>query len=389
MPYHSCVADKRDYYEVLGVSRSASESEVKAAYRRLALKNHPDKNPGDRDAEARFKEAAEAYEVLGDSDKRQQYDQYGHAGLNGQVGFSDMGDIFSAFSDVFSSFFGGGRGGPGTARGASLRMEVGVTFEEMAEGVEREVRLKRRVACDACDGAGSADGGAPVRCRTCAGHGVVMSRQGFFSMQTTCPSCHGAGTSIQNPCRRCEGEGLVPGSRTLTLRVPSGVQDGMTLVMRGEGEPAPRGRGQPGDLRVRVRVEPHPLFERVMEDPADLLMDVPVPVSVALLGGKVQIPTLDGTLDLDLDAGTEPGQLVRVRNAGLPRLDRGRRGNLYARIVYDVPARPSRKLKKALENLRETEAQEPGPARRKFTDRIKAHRKALERRKKRADGSSQ
>ncbi len=369
---------KRDYYDVLGVSRDASDQDVKKAYRRLALKYHPDKNPGDDEAAARFKEAAEAYDVLSDSEKRARYDQYGHAGVDGQVGFSDASDIFGAFSEIFGDFFGGGRRSR-VARGASLRVEVVVPFEEMAEGITKTLSLKRRVRCDTCEGAGSEDGRPPVSCPTCGGGGYVATNQGFFSMRRTCPRCHGGGGVIERPCKRCSGEGLVAGKREIELQIPEGIHDGVVLRMTGEGEPAPRG-GHPGDLNVIVRVRDHDLFVRSPEDPADLLMAVPVPVTTAILGGHVEIPSLLGTVTLDVPSGTKPGALLRVRGAGLPRFQRSGRGHLYARITYDVPSRPSRKMKKALEALRELEQHESGPARRAFADDVRRYEQQRERR---------
>ena len=370
---------KRDYYEVLGVARTASASDIKKAYRKLALKNHPDKNPGDSEAENRFKEAAEAYEVLSNEETRARYDRYGHEGV-GNVGFSSTQDIFGAFSDIFDVFFGGGRRGATARRGADLRVDVKLPFDEVVTGAEKTITVKRPVLCDDCRGSGSADGKPPVTCGVCGGHGAVVRGSGFFSVRSVCPSCQGEGATIQSPCRGCRGQGLVRGQREVKVRVPSGVFDGVTLSLRGEGEPVPRG-GMAGDLLVRLRMEPHDLFQRIGEDPADLVVDVPVPISTALLGGEVEVPTVDGSHPVDIDAGTRPDTLVRVRGGGLPRFQSGGRGDVYARVVYDVPRRPGRKLKRALEELRTAESTETGPARRKFSDLLKAHHKATERRR--------
>ncbi len=371
---------KRDYYEVLGVGRDADDGELKSAYRRLALKFHPDKNPGDDTAEERFKEAAEAYEVLSNADKRGRYDRFGHEGMGDQVGFSDVSDIFGAFSDFFGQIFGG-QGGGGVRRGASLRAEILVPFDEMAEGASKTLSLRRRVACDDCDSTGSADRKPPLSCSACGGQGFIVSSEGFFAMRRACPRCRGEGTTIENPCRGCRGEGLVMGRREIDLKIPAGVYDGITLRVPGEGEPAPNG-GAPGDLNVRVRVQEHDVFIRSPEDPADLFLQVPVPMATAVLGGEVEIPSLEGSLTLDVEAGTAPGDTIRVRGGGLQRFQRSGRGHLYVRVLYDVPKRPTRKLKRAYEALRDVEHGEPGPSRRSFEDGLKAHMRHIEKRKK-------
>ncbi|MDJ0521524.1 MAG: molecular chaperone DnaJ [Planctomycetota bacterium] len=372
---------KRDYYEVLGVARDADDKQLKTAYRRLALKYHPDKNEGDEKAEELFKEASEAYEVLSNPDKRARYDRFGHEGLGEQVGFSDVSDIFGAFSDLFGAFFGGAQHQRGMRRGASLRAEIVVPFEEMAEGAHKTLSLRRRVSCEDCKGYGSSDGKPPVSCGACGGQGYIISSEGFFSMRRACPRCRGEGEVIQNACRGCGGEGLVMGRRDIELSIPAGVHDGIVLRAPGEGEPAPRG-GVPGDLNVRVRVEDHDVFLRSPEDPADLFLQVPVPIATALLGGEVEIPSLEGSITLDVAAGTSPGDTLRVRGGGLPRFQGHGRGHLYVRILYDVPKKPSRKLKRVLEDLRSTEDGEPGPARRRFRDTLKDHLRSIEKRKK-------
>jgi len=372
---------KRDYYEVLGVARDVSAGDLKRSYRRLALKYHPDKNPGDESAEEAFKEASEAYEVLSDDDKRARYDRYGHEGLRGQVGFTDVSDIFGAFSDFFGQMFGGQAQGRGVRGGASLRAQVVVPFDEMAAGAKKVLSLRRRVACESCSSTGSADGKPPVACESCGGQGFVVSSEGFFAMHRACPRCGGAGEVIRNPCRGCRGEGLVMGRREIELTIPAGVYDGITLRIPGEGEPAPHG-GVPGDLNVRVRVEEHPVFLRSPDDPSDLFLQVPIPISTAVLGGEVEIPSLDGSTTLEVEAGTAPGDTIRVRGGGLPRFQRSGRGHLYVRVLYDVPKRPSRKLRRAVETLRDVEQGEPGPARRSFEDDLKNHLRRTARREK-------
>jgi molecular chaperone DnaJ len=378
---------KRDYYDVLGIAREASADDVRVAYRRLALKYHPDKNPGDAEAEGRFKEAAEAYAVLSDTDKRARYDRFGHAGVDGQSGFRDVGDIFSAFGDIFGSdfigsLFGGlggmGREGPG--RGATLRAEIHVTFEEVAQGAVKTISLKKRVACGACRGSGSKGGKAPVPCSTCHGRGQVATSQGFFSIRRTCPRCRGEGHVPETPCGECRGEGLVAGRREIQLKIPAGVDDEMVLRVPGEGEDAPRG-GAPGDLQCLIHVEKHPLFQRSHEDPADLVVDVPVPVTTAFLGGEVEIPALDGATTIRLDPSTPPGSTLRVKGQGLPHLEHRGRGDLYVRVHYDVPKNPGRKIKKALEALQEAEREETGPARREYQDLLRGHLKERQRKK--------
>jgi molecular chaperone DnaJ len=363
--------EKRDYYEILGVERDAEEGEIKQAYRRLALKFHPDKNPGDATAEARFKEAAEAYEVLSDPEKRARYDRFGHGGLDGQVGFGSVDEIFGAFSDLFGAIFGGGGGGGrGRRRGASLRVETTVPFRVACEGGAHALTVRRRVACERCSGSGSADGKPPEPCATCAGYGFVQSNQGFFSMRRACPRCSGAGAVIAKPCSACRGEGLVAGRRELELSIPPGVPDGVVLRVTGEGEPAPPD-GIPGDLNVRLRIEPHPIFKRALEDPADLVVEVPVPITKAVLGGEIEVPGLEATHRVDVEAGAEPGSVIRVRGGGLPRFQGSGRGHLYVRIAYDVPKRPGKALRKVLEQLAEAEQREPGPARRRFEDEVR------------------
>jgi molecular chaperone DnaJ len=378
------VAERRDYYEVLGVARDASADDVKAAYRRLALKYHPDKNPGDKQAEERFKEAAEAYEVLSDAQKRAAYDRHGHAGVAGGVGFQNAEDVFGAFRDIFGgdlfeSFFGGGRRGrSGPASGAHLRVALTLTFEEMAEGVEKTLSIKRREACATCKGTGSKDAKAPAPCRTCGGRGTVVTSQGFFSLRRTCPRCGGSGTTVESPCADCGGEGLRPGKREVTVRIPPGIEDGMVLRVRGEGDAAPMG-GPRGDLHVEVRVEEDPLLRR---DGPDLHVEIPLPYAVAALGGEVDVPTLGGSRVVKVPPATEPGAQIRIRGEGLPVFESpARKGDLYVHVALDVPHNPGRRLREALEALRAAEKDETGPARRRFGDALREHRRRAERRR--------
>jgi molecular chaperone DnaJ len=377
---------KRDYYEVLGVDRGAGAVQIKTAYRKLALRFHPDKNPGDHTAEERFKEAAEAFEVLSNPDKRARYDRFGHEGLNGQPGFADIGDIFSAFGDIlgndlFGSLFGGrasGGGRAGPRRGASLEVQLDLTFEEMAVGLTKTVSVRRREACEECRGTGSRDARPPVRCTRCGGTGHETINQGFFAVRRACVGCGGDGLQVEDPCPECDGHGLVAHRREVKVAIPAGIEDGLVVPVQGEGEAGPRG-GPSGDLHCVIRVHEHEMFVRSPRDPADLFIEVPVPVATAMLGGRVDVPTLDGTESLPLDAGTEPGATLRVRGAGLPRLPqrggRGGRGNLYVRVAYDVPRAPGRRLRKALEAVKEIESKESTPARDRFAAFLKEHRR--------------
>jgi molecular chaperone DnaJ len=381
------MAEKRDYYEVLGVGKTASEDEIKSAYRRLALKHHPDKNPGDKQAEEKFKEAAEAYEVLSDAKKRAAYDRHGHAAVEGGTQFRSAEDVFGAFRDIFggdlfSSFFGGAGGGGGArrgTRGADVAGRVELTFQEMADGVTKTVTVRRREPCTTCRGTGSRDGKAPVACRTCGGRGVVRRNMGFVAVQQECPTCGGAGVTISSPCPDCHGEGLKPGKVEIPVPIPAGIEDGTVLRVRGEGEASPRG-GPRGDLDLEVHVGEHPLFHR--EGP-NLVVVAPVPLSVAALGGEIEVPSLTGVEQLKVPAATPPGRRIRVRGQGLPHPDgRPGRGDLDVVVALDLPESPGRRVREALETLRAAEKDEVGRDRRRYGDLLRDHRRALERRKK-------
>jgi molecular chaperone DnaJ len=338
------VAEKRDYYEVLGVSRSADAGELKRAYRRLALEFHPDRNPDNPEAEARFKEASEAFQVLSDAEKRSVYDRFGHAGLSGGggpgfggAGFSDLGDIFSAFSDIFGDVFGGAggrRGGPREpARGTDVEARLTLTLLEAATGVTKQVKVRRRVVCETCDGSGAAPGSRPETCQQCGGRGQVMHSQGFLMISTTCPICRGEGKVIRKPCSSCDGNGIQYREESLQIAVPAGVEDGSTLRLVGRGEVPARG-GRPGNLYVVLRVEKDPRFER---DGADLHTEIPVSFPQAALGDRVKVPTLNGEEEVEIPAGTQPGDAVTVKGKGLPRLDDRGFGNLIAHVRLVVP----------------------------------------------------
>ena len=347
---------KRDYYEVLGVSKSASADEIKKAYRRLAMKHHPDRNKDDSDAsEARFKEAKEAYEVLKDGEKRAAYDQFGHDGVRGgpggQGGYSaeGFGDIFG---DVFGDIFGGARrgGGPQVFRGADLGYELKLDLETAVAGDSVTIDVPTQVSCDTCDGSGAKKGSEPTTCSTCGGVGQVRMQQGFFSIQQTCPACKGAGTTISDPCADCHGRGRVRQKRTLSVKVPAGVDDGDRIRLSGEGE-AGRNGGPAGDLYVEIRVEPHKLFER---EGANLSCEVPVSMATATLGGEVELPTLDGNVSLKVPAGTQSGKVFRLRGKGVTTVRDPRTGDLFAKVAVETPVNLTAEQRELLEKFDES-----------------------------------
>jgi len=347
---------KRDYYEVLGVSKSASADEIKKAYRRLAMKHHPDRNKDDSDeSEGRFKEAKEAYEVLKDSDKRAAYDQFGHDGLRrgpggaGGFGAEGFGDIFG---DVFGDIFGGARrgGGPQVFRGADLGYELKLDLETAVAGEGVTIDVPTQVTCDTCDGSGAKKGSEPVTCSTCGGAGQVRMQQGFFSIQQSCPACKGAGTTISDPCTECHGRGRVRQTRTLSVKVPAGVDDGDRIRLSGEGE-AGRNGGPAGDLYVEIRVEPHKLFER---EGSNLSCEVPVSMATATLGGEVELPTLDGNVALKVPAGTQSGKVFRLRGKGVTTVRDARQGDLFAKVAVETPVNLTAEQREMLEKFDES-----------------------------------
>lgn len=351
---------KRDYYEILEVSKNASESDLKKAYRRLAMKYHPDRNPDDGDAEVRFKEVKEAYEVLSDPQKRSAYDQFGHAGVDPSAGGGGAGgggfgrgsaDFADIFSDVFGDIFGGGgRGGGRAFRGADLRYRMEISLEEAVQGVEQDIRIPTQVECDACEGSGAAPGSEPETCPTCNGHGDVRVQQGFFSIQQSCPRCQGTGQVISDPCRKCRGNGTVSDQKTLHVQVPPGVDTGDRIRLSGEGEPGEQG-GPPGDLYVEMVVKPHPIFTR---EGADLRCDIPLSVTTAALGGEIEVPTLGGRVTLRIPAGTQSGKVFRVRGKGVKPVRGGTHGDLLCRVMMETPVNLTSRQKELLEELAET-----------------------------------
>jgi len=367
------MAAKRDYYEVLGVGRDASVDEIKSAFRRLAKQYHPDRNKGNPDAEAKFKEAAEAYEVLSNAETRQRYDTYGHRGVAGQIHeFTSFEDIFSAFGDVFgggifSDFFGGGRRRQGPRKGPSLRCEVTTSLEEAATGLEKQIEIQRHEVCSDCNGGGAKKGTQPRTCPTCRGVGQVTRSQGFFQMSTTCPGCRGQGTIIDNPCPACRGGGLVVRKKLITVSIPAGVEDQMRLRLAGEGEPGERG-GPRGDLYVDVDVAEHPLFER---RGGDILCQIPITFTQAVLGADVEAPTLHGKRVVQIKPGTQPGDIIRLKEAGMPSLRGRRRGDEIVIIQVEVPRRLSNEQEQLLREYAKTEKATVSTHRKSFFDKVK------------------
>jgi molecular chaperone DnaJ len=345
---------KRDLYEVLGVARNTSEAELKKAYRRLAMKYHPDRNPGDAEAERQFKEAKEAYEVLSDPQKRAAYDQFGHAGIDPSMGAgrAGAGNFADIFSDVFGDIFGGGgrRGGPGVFRGADLRYPLELSLEDAVRGSEVRIEVPTLTLCEVCKGSGVKDGGRPEMCPTCNGHGDVRVQQGFFSIQQTCPRCRGTGSIITNPCGSCHGRGRVEETKTLTVKVPPGVDTGDRIRLSGEGEPGENG-GPPGDLYVQIAVRPHPIFTRAG---SDLRCEVPIGIVVASLGGELEVPTLTGRVSLRIPAGTQTGKVFRVRGKGVTPVRGGPPGDLLCRVVVETPVNLTKQQRELLEQFAAT-----------------------------------
>lgn len=349
---------KRDYYEVLGVDRGAAESELKAAYRKLALKYHPDRNPDNKNAEEKFKEAAEAYEVLRDPQKRQIYDQYGHQGLEGQ-GFSGFGgfeDIFSSFGDIFEDFFGfGGRGRRRSRnrvqRGSDLRYDMALEFMDAAFGVETTINIEKRETCPNCEGSGAESGTQPQTCPQCGGAGQVGRSQGFFTIRTTCPHCRGVGQIITNPCANCSGRGQVLVNKTVSVKIPAGVDTGSRLRLSGEGEAGAYG-GPPGDLYVFISVKPHDFFHR---EGTDVICQVPISFIQATLGDKIQVPTLNSEKELAIPKGTQPGELFRFRGKGIPSLRTGHRGDQIIQVAIKTPTNISKKQEALLKEFAKLE----------------------------------
>lgn len=366
------MATQRCYYEVLNVSRDADEGTISTSYRKLAIKYHPDKNPGDDEAIAKFKEAAEAFEVLNDAEKRSRYDRFGHAGVNGQAGgrqgFSDVEDIFSAFGDMFGDMFGGGGGGRRRARaGRDVRCDVTLTLHEAAEGTTKTVEFQRHESCNDCDGSGAAPGSSKETCGYCGGHGRVVQAAGIIRMQTTCPACHGAGATISKPCRPCRGTGQKLKTVETEVRIPAGVDEGTRVRITGEGEPSPEG-GPPGDCYCFISVLSHPLFER---EGQHLVCRVPITYTQAALGCKLEVPTLTGRDHVTLPPGTQSGDVFKLDGRGMPDPRRHGLGDLLVQVTIEVPKKLSAEEDRLLRELAELEHTHVAPQRKSFFRQLK------------------
>ncbi|HQU47592.1 MAG TPA: molecular chaperone DnaJ [Casimicrobiaceae bacterium] len=370
---------KRDYYTILGVNRDASEDDIKKSYRKLAMKHHPDRNPDDKASEEKFKEAKEAYEVLTDAKKRAAYDQFGHAGVDPSAGFGGgarpegFGGFADAFGDIFGEIFGQGRGagGNGVFRGADLRYNLELTLEEAARGTEARIRIPAMEGCETCHGSGAKPGTSSKPCPSCHGRGQVRVSQGFFSIQQTCPQCHGTGKFVPDPCTACGGAGRVRKHKTLSVKIPAGVDQDDRIRLSGEGEAGVNG-GPPGDLYVVVQLKPHSVFQR---EGADLHCEMPISFATAALGGEIEIPTLDGHAKVRIPPETQTGQVFRLRNKGIRPVRGSVTGDLYCHVALETPVKLTSRQKELLREFEAINQQDPdahSPKQKTFFDKLKA-----------------
>ncbi len=345
---------KRDFYEILGVAKTASEDEIKKSYRKLAMKYHPDRNPDNKEAEEKFKEVKEAYEMLTNPEKREAYDRYGHAGVDPNSGMGGggfgAGGFGDAFGDIFGDIFGGGRGrsaGPQVYRGADLRYNLEITLEQAAAGFDTTIRVPSWDKCDTCHGSGAKPGTQPVTCSTCHGHGQVRMQQGFFSIQQTCPKCHGSGKIIPEPCAACGGAGRIKRNKTLEVKIPAGIDNGMRIRSSGNGEPGTNG-GPPGDLYVEIHIKPHEVFQREGDD---LHCEMPISFTKAALGGEIEVPTLGGKVSFTIPEGTQTGKTFRLKGKGVKGVRSGYAGDLFCHVVVETPVKLTDKQKDLLKEF--------------------------------------
>jgi molecular chaperone DnaJ len=362
---------KRDYYEVLGVNRDTSEEDIKKAYRKLAMQHHPDRNPDNPKAEERFKEAKEAYEILCDADKRAAYDRFGHQGVDAGAGMgAGAGGFADAFGDIFSEIFGGGRQRSNVYRGADLRYNLEITLEDAARGTETKIRIPTLEGCDTCHGSGAKAGTEPVSCPTCHGQGQVRIQQGFFSLQQTCPRCGGSGKFIREPCATCGGAGRVKRQKTLSVKIPAGVDEGDRIRLSGEGEAGVNG-GPPGDLYVVIRLKPHAMFQR---EENDLHCEMPISFTAAALGGEIEIPTLDGSAKVKIPPETQSGRVFRLRGKGIKGVRSHVQGDLLCHVVVETPVNLTarqRELLLELEAINQEESGRHDPRAKSWMERVK------------------